>query len=169
MMVTNYSCPNWLNASITKVSNQPNYHFQIHSSLQIDVNKDFVLSPALNSRLGDFSNLIAVYLKKGQYKKERLRSYQSERKYLELKSCDISTQVICKIKLISNPDVFDRRCEQAMGLTLGIISRVQKNGFFKMNIISERYYDEFKTKFESYESYELVHLITMKSAKPEKP
>ena len=163
-MVTDYTCPYWLNASITKVSSHPNHHFQIRSSLQSEVNRDYVLSPALSSRLGDFSNLIAVFIKKDQYKKERLRYYKTDPRYLDLNSCDISTQLICKIKLICNANVFDRRSEQAMGLTLGIISRVQRKGFFKVNMISEKLYDDLKMKVDHYESYELVHLIAMKSA-----
>ncbi|RZK99505.1 MAG: hypothetical protein EOO89_31055 [Pedobacter sp.] len=164
----NYSCPNWLNDSLTKLSAPSNHPFEIRCSLRNELTQQYLISQELASILGDCSNLIAVYVKKGQYLRERLNYYKSDKRYLALRGWDISTQLLCKMKLICNSSVFDLHSEQAMGLTVGVISRLQKNGFFDVRIIDERLYKDLQLKLSLYHTHDLVHLIALKGLTEDK-
>jgi len=161
-MVVNYSCPNWLNDLITKLSNQSDYPFQIRCCLSSEITQHYIISQELAVMLRGCSNLIAVYLKKGQYIKERLGYYSKDKRFQDLKGCDISTQLLCKMKLICKSSAFDQYAEQAMGLTVGVISRLQKNRFFEVKIVNEHLYKDLQLKFSLYHTHDLVHLIALK-------
>ena len=110
-----------------------------------------------------FSNIIAIYLKKGGVNRERIKAYRTDMRFVNSSSLDISCRLICKMQLICNDGIFDPRLEQTMSLTIGIIQRLQKNGFFKLCEISDKFYKDISEKKHSGNECELVHLIAMKN------
>lgn len=162
-MTVNYGCPIWLNTLVKKMSDHSHGDLQIECCLPSEVKQEYTLSRELMWELSGFSNIIAIYLKRGRFKSERLKYYKRDQRFINSMSLDISSQLICKMKLICNEGIFDPGTEQMMGLTMGIISRVQKNGFFKLCAIHEKFYRDISKKTDAFNDYELVHLIALKN------
>jgi hypothetical protein len=91
-----------------------------------------------------------------------LKYYKTDNQSIDLSNWDFSTKLIFKMKLICVQGAFDQQAEQEMGLTMGIVSRVQRLGLYESKVINERYYSDLKQKYKSMESYDLVHLIALK-------
>jgi hypothetical protein len=145
------------------MSNQFGQCFQIRSCLIHKIKKDYILSPELSDQLISYSNLIAIYIRKGSYNPYRLKYYKTDHGSIDLSSWDFSTKLIFKMKLISVQGAFDEQAEQELGLTMGIVSRVQRLGLYESKVIKERYYNDLKQKCKSMNSYDLVHLIALKT------
>ncbi|WP_316803499.1 hypothetical protein [Pedobacter nototheniae] len=164
-MITDYSSPSWFNhlmESINKNIPDASYHFSFKTTAEIK--KTFSLPPTFLKKINGFSNIIAIYMDAGCYKKERLLYYHTYLTYMRISPLDYAGRLICKMKLISNENCFSNAAEQDMGLIMGIIQRLGHQKRYDINFVDEKLYFDLHTGFSYHKEMELIHLILLNTS-----
>lgn len=160
---TDYTDAIWLQEVIGKTAPQKkNVPFSILSMQMSEIRKHYPLPAEMVDECVGFTHLIAVYMCDRAYKRERLLYYQTDQTFRNIKSDDSASKLLRKMKLIANTEKFDMESEQALGLTIGLINRLQSNKYYEIKSINEQIFFNLNVKFGTYENRELVHIILLK-------
>ncbi|MCX2475326.1 hypothetical protein OQZ33_13395 [Pedobacter sp. MC2016-05] len=159
----NYTDAVWLEDIINKTTPKKNgIPFSILSKPVSEVKKNYVLPAELLDEFAGFTHMIAIYMCDRAYKKQRLLYYHTDHSFRNIKNDDPAFKLLRKMKLIANPEKFDMESEQALGLTTGLINRLQSNRYYEIKSINERVFFDLNVKFGRFEDRELVHITLLK-------
>ncbi|WP_316762146.1 hypothetical protein [Pedobacter aquatilis] len=136
--------------------------FSILSESISTIKSNYILPVELTSEFLGFTHLIAIYMSEGAFKRERLLYYHTDRIYNSLNNNDYACKLLCKMKIISISEKFDMEAEQALGLTFGLVNRLQSNKLYEVKTVTERKFYDLHVKFSRFEDRELVHIILLK-------
>ncbi|WP_316734943.1 hypothetical protein [Pedobacter aquatilis] len=158
-----YMDSNWLEEIISKTLPQKStLPFSILSKPIAEIRSHYVLPNELSTELYGFTHLIAVYMCERAYKRERLLYYHTDPTYRAMNTNDYACRLLCKMKILSLPDKFNMEAEQALGLTAGLINRLQSKNYYDVKSINERKFFKLHVKFGQYEERDLIDIMILK-------